>query len=86
MALANEKKHTRKDMLGAMASSNDSWEMSSSCKDERFDVNRYYNDPSYRIYDSFDMLDFYSRKKNCIEMGKPLTKDDKKWYKDQKFR
>ena len=32
------------------------------------------------------MLDFYGRKKRCIEMGKLLTNQDKQWYRDQRHR
>ena len=29
---------------------------------------------------------FSTRKKICIDMGRPLTKEDKKWYQDQAYR
>ena len=46
------------------------------------DFKRYYYDPDERIYDMFTMIDFYGRKKYCLEMGHPLTKEDDKWYRD----
>ena len=49
-------------------------------------MQRYLNDPDARTYDLFSMLDFYGRKKRCIEMGKLLTNQDKQWYRDQKYR
>ena len=36
--------------------------------------------------DMFTMIDFYGRKRRCLELGHPLTKEDDKWYKDQKYR
>ena len=50
------------------------------------DFKRYYYDPDERIYDMFTMIDFYGRKKYCLEMGHPLTKEDDKWYRDQRYR
>ena len=53
---------------------------------EKYNLQRLLNDPDARAYDLFGMLDFYGRKKRCIEMGKPLTNQDKQWYRDQKHR
>jgi len=41
-----------------------------------------YNDDPDRIYDMFSMIDFYGRKKACLKLGFPLTKNDDKLYKD----
>ena len=53
---------------------------------EKFNLGRYLNDPDARTYDLFSMLDFYGRKKRCLEMGKPLTNQDAQWPRDQKHR
>ena len=53
---------------------------------ERHNLQRFLHDPDARTYDLFSMLDFYGRKKRCIEMGKLLTNQDKQWYRDQKHR
>jgi len=34
----------------------------------------------------FSMIDFYGRKKVCLKLGHPLTKNDDKLYKDQRHR
>lgn len=42
---------------------------------------KYYEDAD-RLLDMFTMIDFYGRKRRCIEFGHLLTKDDQRWYKD----
>jgi hypothetical protein len=83
ITMIQERVRSRRSLLGDLASSVDTFEPNNV---QRYDVARYYNDPTYRIYDSFDMIDFYGRKKACIEMGRTLTKDDRKWYQDQAYR
>ena len=34
----------------------------------------------------FTMIDFYGRKRKCLELGHPLTPEDGKWYGDQRAR
>lgn len=50
------------------------------------DFKRYYNDPDARIYDMFTMIDFYGRKKRCLQLGHPISKEEDKWYRDQRHR
>ena len=38
------------------------------------------------MFDMFTMIDFYGRKRRCLELGHPLTKEDDKWYRDQRHR
>ena len=52
----------------------------------RWDFTNYANDPDARKYDLFSMLDFYGRKRRCLEAGNPLTHQDNHWYRDQKHR
>lgn len=42
---------------------------------------QYYEEAD-RMFDMFTMIDFYGRKRRCLELGHPLTKEDDKWYKD----
>ena len=53
---------------------------------ERWNFTKYMNDPDARTYDLFSMLDFYGRKRRCLEMGQPLMQQDNHWYRDQKHR
>ena len=53
---------------------------------ERWNFTKYMNDPDARKYDLFSMLDFYGRKRRCLEMGHPLMQQDNHWYRDQKHR
>ena len=46
---------------------------------------RYYEEAD-RMLDMFTMIDFYGRKRKCLELGHPLTPEDDKWYKDQRHR
>lgn len=43
---------------------------------EMFD--RYYNDPEARIYDMFQMIDFYGLKRKLLELQVSLTPEDEK--------
>ena len=38
---------------------------------------QYYNDPEARFYDMFHMIDFYGRKRKCLELGINLNDDGK---------
>ena len=46
---------------------------------------KYYEEAD-RMFDMFTMIDFYGRKRRCLELGHPLTKEDDKWYRDQRHR
>ena len=53
---------------------------------ELWNFTKYLNDPDARKYDMFSMLDFYGRKRKCLEMGIPLQPTDNHWFRDQKHR